>query len=351
MGLFEDMLSSGESLIKNEAALDYDFLPKVLPYREREQRRIAEAIKPLFQRRNGRNLFIYGPPGVGKTAAARFVLRELEETTEEVIPLYINCWNANTSHKILLSICEQIGYRFTMNKNTSELMKDVTQIINKNSVVLVLDEVDKVEEVDILYTWIESIYRRSIILITNHLDWLFRLDERIKSRLPLETVEFKQYNKEEIRGILKQRIEYAFPSGVVDESGFEKVVEATVKARDIRKGLFLMREAAMAAEERSSKKINVSDVEKAINKVEDFSIKDKEELDEESKKILEIVNENPGKMIGDLYDIYCKKGGKVSYKTFQRKINSLNKGSFIQLERRTGEGGNTTIINRRLDEY
>jgi cell division control protein 6 len=92
MTLFKDMLGSDESLFKNELALDYSFLPKLLPHRENQQKYLATCIKPLLMGKNGRNLFVYGAPGIGKTAALRFILNELEEETEEVIPIYINCW-------------------------------------------------------------------------------------------------------------------------------------------------------------------------------------------------------------------------------------------------------------------
>jgi len=91
MGLFRN-LQSNESLIKNEDALDFEFVPKLLKYREKQQHYVAGCIKPLLDNRNGRNVFIFGAPGIGKTAAIKWVLRDLEETSEEVIPLYLNCW-------------------------------------------------------------------------------------------------------------------------------------------------------------------------------------------------------------------------------------------------------------------
>ena len=110
MGLFDNVLSADQTLIKNEAALDYEFLPKILKFRENEQQYLATALKPLFGMRSGRNLFIFGAPGIGKTAAVRHVLNELEDHSDEVISIYINCWQYNTSYKVFVEICEQIGY-------------------------------------------------------------------------------------------------------------------------------------------------------------------------------------------------------------------------------------------------
>ena len=151
MGLFKDTLRAEESLFKNGVALDYDFLPKLLPYREMQQRYVVSCIKPLLQERNGKNLFIFGAPGIGKTAAVRFVLRDLEEETEDVIPIYINCWQKNTTFKIILEICNNMCYKLSHNKKTDELFEIITGILNKKAAVFAFDEVDILEDFDFIY--------------------------------------------------------------------------------------------------------------------------------------------------------------------------------------------------------
>jgi cell division control protein 6 len=351
MGLFDNILREGESLIKNEEALDFEFLPKVLPFREKEQRFIADCIKPLFQHRNGRNVVMYGPPGIGKTAAARHVVKELEEQADDIYPIYINCWQNNTSYKVMVEICEHLGYRLVQNKKTVDLYKVVASMINKKSAAFIFDEIDKAEEYDFLYFILEDIYKKSICVITNFKEWVVALDSRIKSRLMAEMLEFKQYDEHETREILKLRAGYAFPDGVWEEGSFERVAKKTYDIRDIRTGLFLMRESALIAEEQSRKKIVIADVEKAITKLENFTIKNSKELGEDTRFILAIVKENSGKKIGELYEIYQKKGGKHTYKTFQRKIDELDKGRFISTKKQKGTGGNTTIVEKKLTDF
>jgi len=358
MGTFNDMLKSGESLIKNEIALDYSYIPKLVPYRENQMRKIAASLKPLFQKMNGRNMFIYGSPGVGKTVAVKHLLQEVEEESEEIIPLYINCWQKNTAFKILIEMCDIIGYKFVQNKRTDELFAVVKQYVNKSerSAVFVFDEIDKIEDLDFLYNIIEDIFRKSVILITNYKEYVAELDARIKSRLTAEMLEFAAYNLSEIRGILKQRMEYAFVAGIWEEGAFEAIVQKTAKISDIRTGLYMMKEAALVAEERSSKKITVADVSEAMKKLDDFSIKKTEELGEEVQHILDILKDNSGQKIGDVYRAYQSSGGKLVYKTFQRKINKLEEDRFITTKKiEGGKEGKTTIINygkeKKLTEF
>ena len=358
MNSFKDLLGHGESLIKNEIVLDYGYIPKIVPYRERQMRVMANAIKPLFQKRQGRNLFVYGPPGVGKTVAIKHIINELEEETDEILAFYINCWKKNTTYKILLEMCDEIGYKLVQNKKTEELLSILRTFVNTSkSAVFIFDEVDKIEEMNIIYFILEDIFRKSVILITNYPEYLSELDDRIRSRLTAEVVEFKAYNAEESRGILKERKEHAFVPGTWNEDAFELVVQTTAKIADLRTGLYIMRESALNAEDKSSKRITIEDVDAALKKFKDFSIKKKDELDEDSKNILDTINNNGEKKIGDLYRIHQEKlGKKMVYKTFQRKITKLAEDQFITAEKiEGGKEGKTTIISygksKKLTEF
>ncbi len=355
MSLFKEMLHSGETLFRDTVVLDYDYQPKVMKFRENEQMRFATAIRPLLQGYNGRNLFVYGAPGIGKTTACKHVLRELEEETSEVLPIYVNCWKENTTFKVYIKICEDLGYKFIQNKKSSELLELMKQKLNKTSVVFVFDEIDKLEEMDFLYSILEEIYRKSIILITNYRDTYGELDERIRSRLGPEFVCFRSYNEAEIAGILQQRRDYAFRENCWDEEAFKEIVEKCAETNDVRVGLYLMREAGNLTEERSSRKITTVHVAEALKKVDDFHIKPKEGLDEEMKSILNLVREQTGRKIGEIFATYAERGGEISYKSFQRRIMKLKEGKFINTEKSLSGEGNSTIIHydadRKLTEY
>jgi len=360
MGIFNDILRSEETIFKNVIALDYDYIPKLVPFREIHQRHMATCIKPLFQERSGRNLFIHGLPGVGKTVACRHVLKELEEQYDEIEPIYINCWEKNTSYKVMMDICDKLGYKFTHNKKTDELFKIVKDLLNKKSVVFVFDEIDKSEEHDFLYWILEQIYKKSIFLITNYKEWILNLDERIKSRLTAEMLEFKPYNLQETREIINQRVDYAFKENVLDKDAYDSVVKKTYEMQDLRKGLYLLREAGNLAEDRSLRKITVEQITSAIKKLDDFTINKEEGLDDEMKFIFEIIKKNHEKKTGDLYKIYLDNGGKSSQKTFSRKLKKLEEGKFIVVEKSGGGAdGNTSTIKlaskqpteRKLTEF
>ncbi len=346
-----EFLSREESIFSNPDALDPDFVPKVLPHREDEQKEIIYAIKPLIKSRSGGQLLIKGQSGVGKTVSVKKVLRELEETEEadDITIAFVNCWTTNTSYKIAVSIANSLGFRFTQNLNTSEIFDKIKEIVlQRQGIVVVLDEVDKADDYDFLYYILEVIPKKSLIMITNEMQWGSNLDLRIRSRLMPSVVEFKTYSKLEIRSILAQRVKYAFYENTWSEDAFENIVDMAAKYHDVRVGIKLLKSAGEIAERDSSKKVMKKHAEDAISKTENFKIKSSDSFTEEEKLILNVCKECSGQRIGKLYDYYLSVGGGKSEKTLKRKLESLAKKGVIDLEL-SGEGlrGKSSIIKYR----
>ncbi len=340
--VFDNILRSNETIFLNDVALSYDFVPREVPYRENEHHYIATCIKPLFYNRNGKNLFIYGSPGIGKTLAVKSVLRELEEQTDDILKFYINCWKHNTTYKVIIEICNLINYRFLGEKSTDELINNIKPILNKKSVVICLDEVDKLENDDILYFILEDLYKKTLLLITNERLWLDDLDNRIRSRLYAETINFKEYNYEETFDILKKRCEYAFYPNVISKELIEEISKKASEIKDIRSGIYLLKESGDIAESRASKKILIEDVKIALEKLKDFQNKNSSNLSNEKNDILELIKGNSGKTSTDLFNVYNK---DISYRTFRRKLEELEKSKLITVDEKSiGAKGKATYV-------
>jgi archaeal cell division control protein 6 len=255
------------SVFINPEYLEQAYLPRLLPYREEQQRYIADCIKPLFEQRNGTNLLISGEPGIGKTACIKFILRKLREETDNIMPVYINCWKKDTTPKIINEMSNILEIKTLDKVSSDEMFDKIISKLNKyTGVVFAFDEVDKVKDTDFLYRILEDVPHKTILLITNISDWTAKLDRRLTSRLLLDKTEFKSYTFEETRGILREREKYAFVPDAWNYEAFEEIIKTAFKAKDIRTGLFLMKKSGESAEKRGSGKVNGEDVQEALKK-------------------------------------------------------------------------------------
>lgn len=334
------------SIIRNDEALNYEYLPKILPYREGQVQEIALSIKPLLNGQRGTNLFVYGAPGIGKTASIKWVLRELKETTDDVVPIYVNCWNLKSKYFIFSDIANQLKISFTQGKSAEHILQHIVTKIKETPAAFIFDEVDKIDDTDFLYQIISLFPKSCIILVSNSMDYVTKIELRIKSRLMLRNIEFKQYSINEIFGILKERSKLSLKPDTIDPSLLKQIANVTYAKGDVRVGLHLLREAAKNAESTSKKMIDKDAVAAAIKQLESPKAVDEEKLNADELKILEAAKEKNGTIAGDVFELYKKKGGQFSYRSFKRYLQRLQKLGFLKLESTaSGFKGKSTIIS------
>ena len=337
-----DNLKTSSNLIIDAFALDFDYLPKLIQFREQEQKYLADCIKPLFNNSTGKNILVTGKPGIGKSAAVRFVLRELEEKglNDKVIPIYVNCWKHNSEHKVLLEICNIIDYKFTHNKTTTELIQIIAKIINQKAAVICLDEIDKLENNSILYNLIEDIYKKTIILITNQENFLTTLDKRIYSRLMPETINFKHYNYEETKEILLKRIDLAFNKNVIEQEAFEEIAAKSSFNKDIRVGLTLLKDSANISSLSNQHRITKEHALEAINRLFPEEIK---HLDME-EQIIGLLKENKELSANDIFNKIDEKD--IGPRQLARVLTKLKEKDIISTKTVfKGRGGNIPLYS------
>lgn len=333
MGLFD--VDGTKYIIKNEEILSYDYIPKKIPYRENQIQEIANSIKPMLNERGGSNLFIYGAPGIGKTASIKWVLKELEETTDEIVPIYINCWNLKTKYFIFSRIANKLNLAFTAGKSSEHVLQHIVYKLKDKKSVFVFDEIDKIESTDFLYQITSNFPNACIHLISNKFDYVTKIDPRIKSRIMLKNLEFRPYNLEEINGIIKERAEKALKKNSINPEYIKQISNITYNKKDVRVGIYLLKESAKIAEQKGKNKIEKEDVKKAIESSMDKK-PEEEKLNKDESLILEIVKNNDGEIAGKLYEEYESKKGKLSYKSFKRYAKRLEKLGLLKLKRTEG---------------
>ncbi|MCC5994110.1 MAG: AAA family ATPase [Candidatus Aenigmarchaeota archaeon] len=333
------------SVFKREEVLYPEYLPLNLPHREGQIRLISENLSLLLKNSKPMNIFIYGPPGVGKTAVAKFILREFEQYSG-IKNIYINCWQYNTSFAILSEIGISIG-AFVSRRGWAkdEIFSRIVQTMENNrlNLIVVLDEVDQLVKNDssVLYDLlrIENYTKQKIGLIFISNDkYVFRnVEERIRSSLNLEEIEFKPYTFLEMKDIVEERMKEAF---VAYEDGVSALIAARAAEKgDVRIALEILLKAGRIAKD----KLRVEDVKKVIK--EEINPKAQEimkVLSEEEKRIIEILDRP--KTTKEIFE-ELKKSSNISRAEFYRILNEMIKKGLIKI---LGKKNRLSVLHKVL---
>jgi len=318
-------------IFKNEEVLLPEYLPDFLPHRENQIQLVENNIQPVLVGRKPINIFIFGTPGIGKTHVTKFIFRELENTAEKVKTIYINCWDYKTATALLTKMAVELG-AFVQRRGVSkdEILERLIETLNKSNknVVICLDEVDQLVRNDqkALYDILRiNQYEKKfvgIIFISNDAHIFARVEPRIASSLGMENIEFKSYTLEEMKDILKKRMENALNKvepGVI----IMCANEALKKGGDVRIGLDCLLKAARNAEARGGNIVAIDDVKEIIKKIIDVKPEIlKEKIKKEEKLILEVVKDNEKINSGQLYE-KCKEKYNLSERFVRNSVNHL----------------------------
>ncbi len=334
-------------IIKNENALSTEFMPEILPHRESQIQFIAKNLEPASRGRKPQNIFINGPPGIGKTASIKFVFKQFEEYSG-IRSVYINTWDYSTSSALLTKITTELGI-FVQRRGISkdeiiERLVDGLKKVNKG-VIICLDEIDQLIKKDegALYDLLRlNQYVENpigIVAISNYKNIFLNLEPRIMSSLDLEEISFKPYTLDEMKSILNERCKDAFKGGVVEDGVVLLCANhAITRGGDVRVGLECLRKASRLAEDDNSEKITVYHVKSILLTVKSVKMSIiKGNVEGVDRSIVDLLETGDDITSTNLREIYSKKYGNISHVAFRKHLNYLKNSGIIK-ERKTREG-------------
>ena len=337
--IFNKMLT-GKKIIIDPIVLNNDYIPKYLPFREKQISSIGQSLALILKGNKSSNLLLYGKTGTGKTVVTRYITEKLIERVNNInlIVAYSNTRISNTGYRILLDLANAINLDIPFTGlSIGEVLKRLSDHISKEKyfIILILDEIDyfiKNHGDNLLYDLTRSNENLhpgflSIIGISNDLNFKEYLNPRVLSSLGEEEIVFPPYTAIEIKSILEKRADIAFENGAISQAAISLCSAlAGSEHGDARRAVDLLRIAAEVAEREEANKVEEKHVRIAVQRIErDRNYDALISLPLQQKIILiSILKSNSNCTTGDVYQNYrdiCKKIG-IEILT-QRRISSI----------------------------
>ncbi|MBX0324676.1 orc1/cdc6 family replication initiation protein [Halomicroarcula sp. F13] len=225
-----------EEVFRDEDMLREDYQPDSIAARDEELASYENALQPVINGAQPRNIFLYGKAGVGKTAVTRFLLSHLRQDVAEYDDVdlsvyWLNCTNFSSSYQVAANLVnllrpanQQISTTGYPQQTVFDMLYEELEDIG-GTVLLVLDEIDHIgEDDDILYElprarsngYLETV-KPGVIGISNDFGFRETLSPKVKDTLCEEEIHFPPYQAPELESILTQRVEGALRADALSE--------------------------------------------------------------------------------------------------------------------------------------
>ena len=359
---------SDQTLFRDIDVFEIDYIPEFFNYRESQLDELAYHIQPALEGGRALNAICRGLPGTGKTTSVLRIFSELEQTTQRVMPIYVNCQTDRTKYTVYSRIYAAIFGHAPARTGISikSLLDAIGGALQRREISLIvcLDDANLLHYNNTLGDVVNSLLRlhqdypgaRAAVFATvsdMDLDLASDLSRWVISPFRPSDIYFPPYDAEEIRGILQERIRVGLYPGVFPAAILDRIVEQTMESGDVRVGLDLVKRAVLNAECAARTEVIEEDVTVAYEQakhihlaytIRALSVDERLLL----RRIAELSQEESGPLVSGAIYGRVEETPKVGYTVFSRQLRKLDSLRLVDLIR-VQAGGRTSEVALRYE--
>uniref|UniRef100_A0A7C3MA57 ORC1-type DNA replication protein n=1 Tax=Archaeoglobus fulgidus TaxID=2234 RepID=A0A7C3MA57_ARCFL len=353
---FTLMLSRDETVFKKLEVFDPDYVPDELLFRDSQIRQLVSCIKPALLNSSPINAFCLGPPSTGKTSTIKYVLREAERDAG-ILYSYIRIPRFREPYKVFSKIFQDVfGQQSPPSGVSKTVLMDRLWSKLDEPLLIVLDDINFLSKAyanEILYEILKAPeeygVKVGIFAAATDVKFPLLLDPFVGAVFHYTEIHYPPYSYQEMKEILKRRVDYGFYEDAFDEGAFSRVVELAYNAGDVRYGIYLLKAAGMNAESRGSRKVEEKDVELAhAGESLSFVAKILTALNSEERAVLRIIYSSDTISTGDLYEQVSNEI-RMSYRKYYNILEKLERLKLIEISFGEKGKGRTRYVYRKYD--
>ncbi|HJJ54539.1 MAG TPA: ORC1-type DNA replication protein [Methanocorpusculum sp.] len=301
----KNLLMWDETLFKDPDVFELSYVPEQFSYREAQTDSLSFSIRPAL--RGGRVLdtVCRGPPATGKTTSVKKIFEAIDEMTNKIVPVYVNCKIDSTQYAVFSRIYTELTKQRAPPSGTSlkQILDQISQYMLAMRIqpLVCLDDANYLiyekEFINVIYPFVRlhetfpELNIGLILIISDPLiDVYDSLDVRTRSTFHPEIIDYPPYTASEIAGILDRRVSAGLYPNVFSPELLDRIVEICVHYEDVRLGLDLIKRSVLMAERAARKYVIEEDVDAVTKSIMNVRIYDRiKSLDPDEFLVLQTI--------------------------------------------------------------